>query len=80
MGEMVCQNGCMASKARLYPPVAAARKLGVEYTTLNGWRKMGCPAHERVSRMRGWLYNLEEVRAWLQARRAAANEGKETSR
>lgn len=52
----------------------------MEYTTLNGWRKMGCPAHERVSRMRGWLYNLEEVRAWLQARRAAANEGKETSR
>lgn len=60
--------------AELLPPVAAARELGITYYVLNSWRIKGCPVHNV---QRGLnvvaLYNLEEVRAWRDARAAALN-------
>lgn len=56
----------------LLPPIAAARELGVSYAVLNSWRRKGCPVHNV---QRGLnvvaLYNLDEVRVWLEERRAA---------
>lgn len=54
-------------------PVAAARKLGVTYCTLNSWRAKGCP-HMTTSigiRTKA-LYNLDDVMAWMEKRRLGA--------
>lgn len=57
----------------LVPPTQAAKALGVTYSTISAWRRAGCPAH--TSGKAGvrvvHLFNLDEVRVWLDGRRAA---------
>lgn len=58
--------------AELLNPIAAARELGISYHVLNSWRIKGCPVHNVQRSLKVVaLYNLEEVRAWRDARAAA---------
>lgn len=58
--------------AELLAPVAAARELGISYAVLNSWRRKGCPVHHVHRGLNVVaLYNLDEVRAWLEERTAA---------
>lgn len=57
----------------LVPPTQAAKALGVTYSTVSSWRRAGCPVHPagKAGVRVVHLFNLDEVRAWLEERRAA---------